>query len=622
MNVSGSPELVAGATVCCDHIQLDTTVRNPRRSRRHQPRRNLSPDEAARASRIFASAPANTRAAAVCRSHRAFRPRAAVSDLRSLEPPCSATVSPPSGSRRRTFAAAGNFPETFALAAMFVEICGGTETHRDCLMLELDSEKLCCCWKEVEFRGDNKLRCDDVAQLSDDQPRHFYGRRVDRELLGTPATAIQADITVSKDGNGMVKTIAETIKKAPEQSRRRFVIDVKAGRYEEENLKVGQKKNKLNVHRTRQGTRSELRREENKGGEEEKEHSSEIELRPCGEELSFLRKLQMQQLKSGRFNWSVAAISRERGRFIYTALRRRQRLPALVTRRRLPNPAESTRFGVYLSIWSSYIPRLLVAKVRATPLHPELVYEVPATQMVFVRGYKDVCTIDAAGGCAGVQGQTILATQRLGLRSCSAMNSGSGLRFSIPYLAGQFPCCSPLLLSLFQLRPTSRSDYPTVSVSERGSVPAPTRDGDFGDLTARVTREAEDGHVQPAVPQQATPPIDQDALRQMVQDAARQAAQEAVQQAAHQAARVAAQEIARQMAAVQQGQQIPHGPQVQVQQGPQIHMQQAPPVQGQHDHQVPHQQAPAQQYPQVPVQPVPGVFQVPPSPPVFPVQVP
>ncbi|KAF2546368.1 hypothetical protein F2Q70_00022407 [Brassica cretica] len=76
------------------------------------------------------------------------------------------------------------------------------------------------------------------------------------------------------------------------------------------------------------------------------------------------------------------------------------------------------------------------------------------------------------------------------------------------------------------------------------------------------------------------------------------------------------------MAAVQQGQQIPHGPQAQVQQGPQIHMQQAPPVHVQHYHQVPHQPAPVQQYPQVPVQPVPGVFQVPPPPPVFPVQVP
>ncbi|KAF3602998.1 hypothetical protein F2Q69_00036439 [Brassica cretica] len=124
--------------------------------------------------------------------------------------------------------------------------------------------------------------------------------------------------------------------------------------------------------------------------------------------------------------------------------------------------------------------------------------------------------------------------------------------------------------------------------------------------TARVAREAEDEHAHPA------------SSREAVQ----QATQEAVQQATQEAARVAAQEVARQMAAVQQGQQIPHGPQVQVQQGPQIHMQQAPPVQVQHDHQVPHQQAPAQQYSQVPVQPVPGVFQVSPPPPVFPVQVP
>ena len=42
--------------------------------------------------------------------------------------------------------------------------------------------------------------------------------------------------------------------------------------------------------------------------------------------------------------------------------------------------------------------------------------------------------------------------------------------------------------------------------------------------TARVAREVEDEHVQPADPQPVVPPIDQDAIRQMVQDAARQAA--------------------------------------------------------------------------------------------------
>ncbi|XP_056857046.1 uncharacterized protein LOC130506422 [Raphanus sativus] len=67
-------------------------------------------------------------------------------------------------------------------------------------------------------------------------------------------------------------------------------------------------------------------------------------------------------------------------------------------------------------------------------------------------------------------------------------------------------------------------------------------------------------------------------------------------------------------------QQVPQGPQIHVQQGPQIHMQQVPPVQVQHDHQVPAQQAPAPQYPQVPIQPVPGVFQVPPPPPAFPMK--
>ncbi|XP_056861860.1 uncharacterized protein LOC130509700 [Raphanus sativus] len=136
---------------------------------------------------------------------------------------------------------------------------------------------------------------------------------------------------------------------------------------------------------------------------------------------------------------------------------------------------------------------------------------------------------------------------------------------------------------------------------------------------ARDAREAQDEHVQPAVQQPVAPQMDEDAMRQMVQDAARHAAQEAVQQiaqetarqAAQEAARVAAQEVARQMAAAQQ-----------VPQGPQIHMQQVPPVQVQHDHQAPAQQAPAPQYPQVPIQPVPGVFQVPPPPPIIPVHVP
>ncbi|KAJ6969678.1 pectinesterase/pectinesterase inhibitor 34 [Populus alba x Populus x berolinensis] len=69
----------------------------------------------------------------------------------------------------------------------------------------------------------------------------WLGRR-DRKLLDVPVPAIHADIIVSGDGNGTCKTIAEAIKKAPEYSTRRTVIYVRAGRYEENNLKVGRKK--------------------------------------------------------------------------------------------------------------------------------------------------------------------------------------------------------------------------------------------------------------------------------------------------------------------------------------------------------------------------------------------
>ena len=54
--------------------------------------------------------------------------------------------------------------------------------------------------------------------------------KIDRRLLSLPVSAIQADIIVSKNGNGMVKTIAEAIKKAPEKSSRRFIIYVRTGR--------------------------------------------------------------------------------------------------------------------------------------------------------------------------------------------------------------------------------------------------------------------------------------------------------------------------------------------------------------------------------------------------------
>ncbi|KAL9667605.1 hypothetical protein QQ045_001967 [Rhodiola kirilowii] len=71
-------------------------------------------------------------------------------------------------------------------------------------------------------------------------------RRKDRLLLKLPVSEIQADIVVSKDGNGKAcKTIREAIKKAPEHSKRRTIIYVKQGRYEEKMLKVGKKKKNL-----------------------------------------------------------------------------------------------------------------------------------------------------------------------------------------------------------------------------------------------------------------------------------------------------------------------------------------------------------------------------------------
>ncbi|KZV17191.1 putative pectinesterase/pectinesterase inhibitor 34-like [Dorcoceras hygrometricum] len=69
--------------------------------------------------------------------------------------------------------------------------------------------------------------------------------RRDRKLLDLPVTAIKADIVVSHDGNGTYKTISEAINKAPENSTRRFIIYVRAGRYEEDVLKVGRRKMNL-----------------------------------------------------------------------------------------------------------------------------------------------------------------------------------------------------------------------------------------------------------------------------------------------------------------------------------------------------------------------------------------
>lgn len=73
---------------------------------------------------------------------------------------------------------------------------------------------------------------DDEANVSDDILAKFprWLNKRDRRLLSLPTSAIQADIVVSKNGDGTVKTIAEAIKKVPEHGSRRFIIYVRAGR--------------------------------------------------------------------------------------------------------------------------------------------------------------------------------------------------------------------------------------------------------------------------------------------------------------------------------------------------------------------------------------------------------
>ncbi|XP_023533011.1 probable pectinesterase/pectinesterase inhibitor 61 [Cucurbita pepo subsp. pepo] len=82
-----------------------------------------------------------------------------------------------------------------------------------------------------------------VAVAEGEFPGWVSGK--DRRLLAAPISAIQADIVVAKDGSGKFTTVAEAIEAAPSSSGRRIVIYIKAGKYEEENLKVGRKKTNL-----------------------------------------------------------------------------------------------------------------------------------------------------------------------------------------------------------------------------------------------------------------------------------------------------------------------------------------------------------------------------------------
>lgn len=70
---------------------------------------------------------------------------------------------------------------------------------------------------------------DDLSGENVDEEKFpkWLGRK-ERVLLNTPVSVIQADIIVSK--NSTVKTISEAIKMAPENSTRRIIIYVRAGR--------------------------------------------------------------------------------------------------------------------------------------------------------------------------------------------------------------------------------------------------------------------------------------------------------------------------------------------------------------------------------------------------------
>ncbi|KAE9593640.1 hypothetical protein Lal_00036603 [Lupinus albus] len=95
----------------------------------------------------------------------------------------------------------------------------------------------------VPIQNKRRLMMNIGEEDNDNFPRWLNER--DRKLVSLSVSEIQADIIVSKNGNGTVKTITEAIKKAPEHSNRRFIIYVRAGRYEENNLKIGKKKTNI-----------------------------------------------------------------------------------------------------------------------------------------------------------------------------------------------------------------------------------------------------------------------------------------------------------------------------------------------------------------------------------------
>lgn len=68
----------------------------------------------------------------------------------------------------------------------------------------------------------------------------------DRKLLDSSLEGIKADLVVARDGTGNYSSIGEAISAAPNRSKRRFVIYVKLGTYEE-HVEVFKKKNNLMI---------------------------------------------------------------------------------------------------------------------------------------------------------------------------------------------------------------------------------------------------------------------------------------------------------------------------------------------------------------------------------------
>ncbi|KAL4361332.1 hypothetical protein GQ457_04G013520 [Hibiscus cannabinus] len=77
---------------------------------------------------------------------------------------------------------------------------------------------------EKDFAGTPIVHNTNRRLVSEEEKFPKWLGRKERKLLNAPLSEIQADIIVSKDGNGTVNTITEAIKKAPENSDRGVLL--------------------------------------------------------------------------------------------------------------------------------------------------------------------------------------------------------------------------------------------------------------------------------------------------------------------------------------------------------------------------------------------------------------